>query len=139
VAAFCQQTGGGGGLFPPVASDIRVGEVPPANGFCVFERQDVTDDFLLAYQVTQKHVVGRIAKNMAYSKYGFRSSLDGLLDLQTIVQASCLEVQVRMKHIAFGCKVVVVLSPLRHGICFLKSPQERFYILGGVSVSLLAI
>jgi hypothetical protein len=29
----------------------EVGEVPPANGFCVFEGQYVTDDFLLAHQV----------------------------------------------------------------------------------------
>jgi hypothetical protein len=75
--------------------------VPPSNGLCVFERQDVTNDFLLADQVTQKHVVRRISKNVAYSEYGFRSSLDGLLDLETIVQAGCLEVQVRMKHVAF--------------------------------------
>jgi hypothetical protein len=101
VAAFRQQTGRGGGLFSPVASDIRVGEVPPSNGLCVFKRQDITDDLLLAYQVAQKHVVRRIPKNMAYCEYGLRSSLDRLLDLETIVQAGCLEVRVRMKHVAF--------------------------------------
>jgi hypothetical protein len=93
VAAFCQQTGRGGGLFPPVASDVRVREVPPSNGLCVFKRQDITDDFSLAYQVAQEHVVRRIPKNMAYREYGFRSSLDGLLDLETIIQAGCLEIK----------------------------------------------
>jgi hypothetical protein len=63
----------------------------------VLERQNVTDDILLAYQVAQKHVVRRISKDMANSKYGLWSGFNGLLYLETVVQTSCLKGVVRSK------------------------------------------
>ena len=90
MAAFGQQTGSGSRFFPPISPNVRMREVPPADRFSVFNRQDVAYDLLLAHQVAQEHVVRRIPEDMAYCKYAFWSSFDGLLDLYAVGQTGSL-------------------------------------------------
>jgi hypothetical protein len=49
----------------PVSSDVAVGEVPPADGFGVFEGDDVADDAVGEEEFAQECIVRAIAEDMA--------------------------------------------------------------------------
>jgi hypothetical protein len=90
VTTLGQQTGSRDGLIciaiSPVSSDVGVTEVPEAHRLGMFKRQDITNHVHLADEISQKHVVRAVSKHMAYSKDGFWPCLDGVLDLEAVVQ-----------------------------------------------------
>ena len=87
--------------------------MPPPDWFNMLDGQYIANDLLLAHQVAKKHVVRRVPENVAYGKYRFWSGFDGLLDLETVVQASCLGGQVRTKRIAL-CETRAMLQRDSH-------------------------
>lgn len=55
--------------------------MPPADRLNMLNGQYVANYLLLAHQIAQEHIVGGVSEDVAYSKDGFGSSLDRLLDL----------------------------------------------------------
>ncbi|KAL5867997.1 hypothetical protein ACKVWC_011592 [Pyricularia oryzae] len=64
VAALCQQARGRRVLAAPVSADVRVGKVPPPDGFRVHHVEDVAHAPLLQQQPAQLDVVRTVAQHV---------------------------------------------------------------------------
>ena len=63
----------------------------------MLDGQYIANDFSLAHQMAQEHVVRRVSEDMAYSEYGLWSGLDRLLDLEAVVETGCLRGQCQIR------------------------------------------